>query len=85
MLLLVNVVILGATKLIDSKKLLTKSYSKITYTLDEIPPTLFTNKKETIMYLEEMLHVDVIDYKIESVNAIKDSVQLTLCYQESVR
>lgn len=59
------------------------SFHKVLYTLDTIPPALFTNKNETIQTLSKQLNICVVDYEVIQVNSVKDSVDLFLTYKSN--
>ena len=78
--IIVNILILWITFLLE-KTNNKNTFKKLEITLDQIPKQIFTNKKKTTDLLSEQLDIEVLDYQVNNINQIKDSIDMTIIWK----
>ncbi len=79
--ILLNLVICILTFIVDNKFISNKVFKQLDITLDYIPKKILTDKNYTLQELADYLNIDLVDFEVQKIDNIRDSVKITIVYK----
>jgi len=76
-----SMLILVSTYFIENMVRIRAWYNRFVYTLDEIPSSILSDKKQTIEILQKKLNTKIYDYEIIQLDQTKDSVVMNVIHK----